>query len=206
MSAPGTPNVDTVATWLDLSNRKTLQNRVSSLRSKLGLGSDGKDLLPAGDVGRGSDGRYRLSAWMMTDVDLLEHRYQASLGLTSQDALAVLRDGMHLMAGPAFQAQKGYNWAAPQGVQARVAAIVNAYATRLMQLALEADRLDLVHEAVRRAELVIDDVIAETPVHRLEREVADATGDPALRAGVTDAQRRLNAYVEHTDSLVPDDL
>ena len=62
------------------------------------------------------------------------------------------------------------------------------------------------HEAVRRAELVIDDVIAETPVHRLEREVADATGDPALRAGVTDAQRRLNAYVEHTDSLVPDDL
>ena len=200
------PNVDTVATWLDLSNRKTLQNRVSALRSKLGLGSDGKDLLPAGDVGRGSDGRYRLSSWMMTDVDLLEHRYQASLGLASQDALTVLRDGMHLMAGPAFQAQKGYNWAAPQGVQARVAAIVNAYATRLMQLALEADRLDLVHEAVRRAELVIDDVIAETPVHRLEREVADATGDPALRAGVTDAQRRLNAYVEHTDSLVPDDL
>src|SRR5262249_1778380 len=39
------PNVDTVATWLDLSNRKTLQNRVSALRSKLGLGSDGKDLL-----------------------------------------------------------------------------------------------------------------------------------------------------------------
>jgi nucleoid-associated protein YgaU len=200
------PNVDTVATWLDLSNRKTLQNRVSSLRSKLGLGSDGKDLLPSGDVGRGSDGRYRLSTWMMTDVDLLEHRYQASLGLTSQDALCVLNDGMDLMAGPAFQAQKGYNWAAPQGVQARVAAIVNAYATRLMHLALEADRLDLVHEAVRRAELVIDDVIAETPVHRLEREVADATGDPALRAGVTDAQRRLSAYVERTDSLVPDDL
>ena len=72
------PNVDTIATSLD-GNRKSVQNRVSALRSKLGLGSDGKDLLPAGDVGRGSDGRYRLSPLMMTDVDLLEHRYQASL-------------------------------------------------------------------------------------------------------------------------------
>ena len=52
------------------------------------------------------------------------------------------------MRGGAFRAVKGYSWATPHGVQARIAAIVNTYATRLMQLALEADQLDLVAETV----------------------------------------------------------
>lgn len=196
------PNADTVATSLD-GTRKSIQNRVSGLRARLGVGSDGRDLLPAAIVGRGSDGRYRPSPRMMTDVDLLEHRYRASLQLPSNDALTVLRDGLPLMSGPTFRSAKGYSWAAPEGVQARIAAVVNAYATRLMQLALEADALELVLETVRRAETVIDDVVAETPLHRVEREIADATGHPALREGVVSALRRLSAYVDETDHMVP---
>jgi hypothetical protein len=199
------PNVDTVATWLD-GTRKSIQNRISALRAKLGVGSDGAELLPVASVGRGSDGRYRLSPQIMTDVELLEYRYQASLQLSSVDALEVLRDGLDLMGGPAFRAAKGYNWATPHGVQARLAAIVNAYATRLMRLALDADELDLVHETVRRAETVIDDVVAETPLHRVEREIADATGHPALRDGVTKALQRLSAYVDETDRVHPETL
>ena len=199
------PNIDTITTVLGRDKIKPIQNRVSTLRAKLGVGSDGEELLPLARSGRGAQGRYRVSRLVMTDVELLEHRYQCSLSLPSQEALVVLRDGLALMAGPAFRARKGFDWAVPEGVQSRVASIVNAYAARLMELAVESDQLDLVVEAARCAGRVIDDPVAEVPMRRLEREYAEATGNPELWAAVAEATRRLGIYAEETDRLVPDD-
>src|SRR5215207_6192167 len=126
------PNIDTLTTLLDRDNTKVMQNRISLLRNRLGVDRDGGELLPRSKGGRGATGRYLLSPQVMTDVELLEHRYQSSLGLVSSDALTVLRDGLALMGGPAFRSRKGYNWVAPEGVHARLASIVNAYAVRLM--------------------------------------------------------------------------
>ena len=105
------PNIDTITTVLGRDKIKPIQNRVSTLRAKLGVGSDGEELLPLARSGRGAQGRYRVSPLVMTDVELLEHRYQCSLSLPSQDALVVLHDGLALMAGPAFRARKGFDWA-----------------------------------------------------------------------------------------------
>ncbi len=201
-----TPNVDTLATIVGASTIRSVQNRISRLRSKLGIGSDGNDLIPLARPGRNAKGTYRVSALVMTDVELLEHRYRAALNLTTSDALDVLTDGLKLMDGPAFRARHGYSWAVPEGVHARIAAVVNAYAATLMEHAFDAGRLDLVLETARRAGQVIDDAVAELPMWRLERDYADRSGDPELTAAAREALERLRRYSDDTDSLAPNNL
>ncbi len=215
------PNVDTVTTLLtddDDTNRpaghngarpepahRVIQRRVSKLRARLGVGADGELLLPAAQKGPNTACAYTVSPRVLTDVELLEHRYQASLQLPSGDALAVLRDGLGLLCGPALRARKGYGWAFPEGVMARIYNVVTAYAARLMELAFEADLPDVVLETVRRAGQAIDDPVAEAPMRRLEREYARATGNPQLLASAEAAHQRLHAYRDDFDAHVDDD-
>ncbi len=58
--------------------RKTIENRMSKLRKALGVGSDGHDLLPEAAPGRGGRSHYLVSPLVLTDIDLLEHRYHAA--------------------------------------------------------------------------------------------------------------------------------
>jgi hypothetical protein len=51
----------------------------------------------------GTPGRYTVSPRVLTDVDLIEHRYHTAVGLASGDSLALLRDGLKLFRGPAFR-------------------------------------------------------------------------------------------------------
>src|SRR5215213_562445 len=208
--------MDTITTFLqgDVSlddddtkriTTKTVLNRLSTLRRRLGCDEDGVELLPTSKGGRQAGGqaavgRYTVSPRVMTDVELLEHRYQTSLGLTSQEALIVLRDGLELMGGPAFRARKGYSWASGEGVQGKLACIINTYAARLMELAFEADDLPLVLETCRWAGRVIDDAVLELPMLRRQAAYAEASGDSALCKAVSEAKRRLRDYTDDTDS------
>lgn len=144
------PNIDTIDAMLGRDNAiKTPQSRMSRIRDKLGVASDDLDLLPPAGTTSADPGRYHLSGRVLTDVDLIEHRYHAAQQLPSADAMAVLRDGLDLFAGPPFRGPRaGYGWAYTEGVISRVTNVVNAYASLLMKLAFEADDVPLVLDAV----------------------------------------------------------
>ena len=121
--------------------RKTIENRMSLLRRKLGTGSDDHDLLPEAAPGRGGRSHYLVSPLVLTDIDLLEHRYHTAESLPSSDALAVLQDGLELMRGPLFRSRRGYEfWPHSEGVIVEMISIIQAYATRLIELAADAER------------------------------------------------------------------
>ena len=195
------PNVDAVITMMGNKEVRTIQNRVGSLRTRLGTGSDGNEMIPRAQKGPHTGCVYLVSERVLTDVDLIEHRYQTSLQLPSSLALEVLRDGLALFTGPAFRARHGYDWAWPEGVMARVFNLVNVYAAKLMELAFDAGDLQLVLDTIRHAGCVMTDPIVEAPMRRLEREYADATGDPDLLASATEARRRLLAHLNDHDTL-----
>jgi len=201
----GRPNIDTITAMLGRdSGHRAMQTRMSKLRVRLGVDDDGNDLLPRAAVGRNSPGRYQVSTKVLTDVELIEHRYHTALDLASSEALEVLRDGLAMFGGPAFRARKGYDWAYPEGIVANIHATVLAYATHLMDLAFERNDIALVLETVRCAGRVIDDPLAEMPMRELERDYAQACSDPELAASVTEAHRRLAQYVDEVDRLAPD--
>ena len=180
---------------------KTLRNRASALRRNLGVGADGEDLLPrAAQPGR--KGRYQLSPRVLTDVDLIEHRFHTATGLASGDALPLLRDGLAWFGGPAFRGGgDGYGWIGPEGVLTRITNVVIAYATMLMELAFDADDLALVLQAAAAAGRVIDDPVALMPMSEVQRQFAEASGDPDLTAAVVEAHRRLRAHADAYDPL-----
>ena len=209
------PNVDTIRFLLgrtrldahgdeDLKEpaRKTLHTRISSLRSKLGFGADNQPLLPTATDGEAGKGRYTVSSRVLTDVDLIEHRFHTARQLASGDALPVLRDGLSLFNGPAFRGtRKGYDWAPSEMVLAKVANIVNAYTTLLMQLAFDNDDIALVLETAKCGGRVVDDPIAFSPVQDVQRQMAEASADPDLAEAVLEAHRRLLAHAEQYDPL-----
>ncbi len=200
------PNVDTIANMLNTElGNNAIQSRVSRLRRKLGVGSDGQDLIPPAATGRGSPGRYQVSPLVVTDAELIDHRYQTSLHLDPCHALDVLRDGLTLFTGPSFRARKGYDWVFPERVQARIYSVVTDYAKRLMDLAFADNDIPLVLEAARCAGHVINDPVVELPVHRLIRDYADCCGNPDLAASVAEARRRLIEHIDDNDPLVEDE-
>ena len=149
------------------------------------MAADGEDLLPrAAQPGR--KGRYQLSPRVLTDVDLIEHRFHTATGLASGDALRLLRDGLVWFGGPAFRGGgDGYGWIGPEGVLTRITNVVIAYATMLMELAFDADDLALVLQAAAAAGRVIDDPVALMPMSEVQRQFAEASGDPDLTAAVS---------------------
>ena len=181
--------------------KRTIQNRLSSLRRRLGEGSDGEDLLPECPRGGGNLGSYRVSDLVRTDLEMLEHRFETAKQLGSFDALTVLRDGLELMGGPLFRARKGYNWAVAEGYQSYAAQLVIAYATMLMDLAMERDDIALVLQTAAVASRVVDDPMMEVPMRRAETAYAEASGHPELVESVATAKRRLLDYVQNEDSL-----
>lgn len=208
------PNIDTIYTLLvddpfgGRSKRpipreplRPMQQRVSRLRVKLGTDTDGNDLLPAAKPGRGSPSRYTVSERVLTDVELLEHRYHTSLELSSEEAFDLLRDGLATFRGPMLRAKKGYSWAATEGITSRIGTFVIAYAVRLMELAFERNDIPVVLETVRCCGIVLDDPLVELQAWQRIDDLAEATAHPDLVAAVREARRRLATYVEVTDPV-----
>ena len=184
----------------EISDR-TAGNRVSGLRRTLGAGPDGNDLLSKAQAGRYSDGAMQLSHLVLTDYDLLRHRYDASLDMTSFDAIKVLRDGLPLLRGPLFRVRSGYRWVSPEGITSQLQSGVIDYAARLMELAMEVDDIALVLKATSIAGCVLDDPMVELPIRNVEKHYADATGSPELAQSVLAAKHRFMDYVNTEDAL-----
>lgn len=185
----------------DEISERTAGNRVSSLRRSLGAGPDGNDLLSKAQAGRYSNGAMQLSRLVLTDYDLLRHRYDASLDLTSFDAINVLRDGLPLLRGPLFRVRSGYRWVSPEGITSQLQSGVIDYAARLMELAMEVDDIALVLKATSIAGCVLDDPMVELPIRNVEKHYADATGSPELAQSVLAAKHRFMEYVNTEDAL-----
>ncbi len=182
--------------------KKTVENRVSRLRGRLGVGSDGRDLLPEASSGRNGRSHYLVSPLVLTDVDLLEHRYHTADTLGSTDALTVLRDGLELMEGPLFRARKGFDgWPQSEGVVVSMTAIVQSYATRLIGLAVDVDDIALVIRTTATAGRVLDNPLSEFPMRQAEQAYAEACGDTDLLASVEGARQRLIEYIDTDDAL-----
>jgi len=182
--------------------KKTVENRVSRLRGRLGVGSDGRDLLPEASSGRNGRSHYLVSPLVLTDVDLLEHRYHTADTLGSTDALTVLRDGLELMEGPLFRARKGFDgWPQSEGVVVSMTAIVQSYATRLIGLAVDVDDIALVIRTTATAGRVLDNPLSEFPMRQAEQAYAGACGDTELLASVEGARQRLIEYIDTDDAL-----
>lgn len=184
----------------EISDR-TAGNRVSGLRRALGAGPDGLDLLSKAQAGRYSNGAMQLSHLVLTDYDLLRHRYDASLDMTSFDAINVLRDGLPLLRGPLFRVRSGYRWVSPEGITSQLQSGVIDYAARLMELAMEVDDIALVLKATSIAGCVLDDPMVELPIRNVEKHYADATGSPELAQSVLAAKHRFMEYVNTEDAL-----
>ena len=182
--------------------KKTIENRVSRLRSRLGVGSDGNDLLPESSSGRNGRSHYMVSPLVVTDVDLLEHRYHVADTLSSADALDVMRDGLSLMEGPLFRARKGFDgWPQSEGVVVAMTAIVQSYATRLIELAVDVDDIALVIRTTATAGRVLDNPLSEFPMRQAEQAYAEACGDSELLASVEGARQRLIEYIDADDAF-----
>jgi hypothetical protein len=64
-----------------------------------------------------------------------------------------------------------------------------------MQLAFDIDDIPLVLEAAGAAGRVVDDPIDLYPTWQVQKQIADASGDPDLAAAVLEARRRMLAYL-----------
>jgi nucleoid-associated protein YgaU len=182
--------------------KKTVENRVSRLRGRLGVGSDGRDLLPEASSGRNGRSHYLVSPLVLTDVDLLEHRYHTADTLGSTDALTVLRDGLELMEGPLFRARKGFDgWPQSEGVVVSMTALVQSYATRLIGLAVDVDDIALVIRTTATVGRVLDNPLSEFPMRQAEQAYAEACGDTDLLASVEGARQRLIEFIDTDDAL-----
>ena len=205
MFRPRRPNIDTLVSTLDPEmtivgdEHRYIQKRMSKLRTSLGQGTDGEDLIPPNAGGRGQHARYGVSPQVMTDIELLEHRLNAAAELSTAEALEVLAGGLDLLCGPPFRAPAGYDWAVPEGFTSRIANLVNTYAIRVMELGATAGAVELVYAAASAAFRVVEDPLASLPVGRAAHLYVDAFGDPDLKDLVQAARRKALDYAASTD-------
>jgi hypothetical protein len=137
------------ALWPDGRSPKTLHNRMSGLRNKLGLGADGQLLLP-----HGTDDRYRLSPRVTSDWRRALSRIQHADTVPSNEAVATLRDALELVTGPPFVATTGYSWAYSEGLATEMIEVIKHAARHLAELSFDAGDPTGAIWAVRRGQRV----------------------------------------------------
>lgn len=185
--------------------KKTIENRISRLRQKLGTDSLGNDMLPDSIPGTLGRGRYVISQRVVTDLELLDDRLAVADALSSSDALEVLAGGLDLMTGPLFRCHAGFDyWPHTEGVIADATALVQIYATRLIELAGESNNAPLVVRTATAAGRVLDDPIAQIPFRQAVTRFAHVCADPALHASIEQARQHLLEHLMETDRA--DDL
>jgi hypothetical protein len=78
--------------------------------------------------------------------------------------------------------------------------IIQAYATRLIELAADARDTALVIRTTSTSGRVLDNPLAEFPMRQAEHLYAQACGDDALLASVESARKKLIAYIDTDDT------
>ncbi len=79
-------------------------------------------------------------------------------------------------------------------------AIVQSYATRLIELAVD-DDIALVLRTTATAGRVLDNPLSEFPMRQAEQAYAEACGDSELLASVESARQRLIEYIDADEAF-----
>jgi hypothetical protein len=204
MRADGPINIDRLATLLahdDWRTPKTrsIQARISHLRRKLGLGSDGAPLLPDSRTATGNPNRYLISERVVTDVDVLDDAYKRSLGLPSSEAMHVLRSALDLVRGRPYTAKAGYSWAYDEHAVSRSVQVVGDVASRLIELYGECGDVAQVRATIERASKAMDEPMSEVSYRLAERQLASQAQFRELRASAQEFESRLEAFLDADD-------
>jgi hypothetical protein len=203
----GPINIDRLATLLAHDEWRTpkirsIQARISHLRRKLGAGKDGLPLLPDSRVATGSPSRYRISARVVTDIDILDHAYRLSLELPSGEAISTLRSALEVVRGKPYMARAGYSWAYDEHAASRAVQVVGDVACRLVELCGDAGDLPGVRAAIERASRAIDDPMAEVGLRLAESRLSDMPQFAGLRDSAHVFAAQLASYLDENDPAV----
>lgn len=185
----GPINLDRLTTLLSpdewaTTNPRSVQQRLSVVRTKLGTGRGDEPLVPAGVTGRGSPGLYTVSDRVGTDVELIEAAYRVSLELSTHEAIDLLVEQLPLLRGVPFTARAGYGWAHDHRYVDRAAAACSDLVCRLLDLAADVAEVVAVNDAVDRNAAVQPSELAEVPVRTRQAELALRTKQPDSLASV----------------------
>jgi hypothetical protein len=186
------------ALWPEGRSLKTLHNRMSELRTKLGLDTSGKALLP-----HSSDDRYRLSPHVHSDWHRLLARIEHADAAPSGEAMDLLRGGLELVTGSPFVATSGYSWAFSEGIATEMVEVVKHAARRLAELCLDAGDPTGAVWAARRGQLVTSPADSQ----QLTLIAMNAQRELGNPAAAIEAYRELLADLDDLDpELEPDPM
>jgi len=122
----------------------TFNNLVSTSRTQLGASTSGELHLPTA-----RDGRYRVSAFVRTDLQRFRDRVAYSRHQTGADQIATLKEALRLVRGHAFAGTtRGYEWAITGGLNATIEREVVEASHRLAVICLEAKDVSGTQQAV----------------------------------------------------------
>lgn len=121
--------------------RSTVWNRISKARSVLGAH------LPAREQGTS---RVQLAPTVGTDLDHFANLVRCADDESSDEAIRLLAEALELVEGQPFDAA-GYDWAHQKQHHAYACELIESTAIRLVDLALDAGRVDVGRRAVSQA-------------------------------------------------------
>jgi nucleoid-associated protein YgaU len=170
---------------------KTVWNVIGATRRALGDLEDGSPAMPAADRSRG--GSLQLAAGVTTDLAILRRLVSEADGASSSEAITLLREGLSLVTGPPFDAV-GYDWAYRDQDVAEASTLIEQAAERLVELALEADQVDIAREAVVRG---LRGLPGNEELYRCRMRVEHHAGN---LPGVTAAYEELVAYLDDLET------
>ena len=191
---PNGDTADTIMTQLwptQPAAPKTFRNRCTNLRTKLGTGHDNQLLFPESR----DTGLYRTSNLVTTDLARFRARVHHAEQAPSREAIDLLKQALALVTGPPFRASIGYDWAYAEQIEDHANHDIQHAASRLAELALEAEDPHTALWAAAQAKLALG-VLAAEPLGRLEMLAHAHNGNTAA---ITDVYRALQTALEADD-------
>jgi hypothetical protein len=170
---------------------KTVWNLVGRTRTALGQLPDGTWALPPSDRNRRMRG---LAPGVTTDLAILRHLYEQALDVSSAEAIGLLRQGLALVEGPPFDADR-YDWA-HHGTQdvAEASRLVEQASEQLVDLALDNDDIDTARESITQG---LRGLPGDEILYRLRMRVEHHAGN---LPGVTAAYDELLRYLAELET------
>ncbi|HWL41773.1 MAG TPA: BTAD domain-containing putative transcriptional regulator [Ilumatobacter sp.] len=169
---------------------KTAWNLYAKTRRALGAFADGTPVMPSADRARGM---LRLDQRVTTDVAVLHGLVEEAAERSSVDAIALLRDGLALVQGPPFDGA-GFDWAHRDQDVADASALIERAVDMLVDLALQADDIDVAREAVTRG---LRGLPGDEQLYRRRMRLEARAGN---HAGVVAAYDELTTHLAEFDT------
>lgn len=169
---------------------KTVWNLVTRTRRALGDFDDGQPVMPTTDRTRGL---LRLDPRVTTDLTILVDRLEQARDASSTVAIGLLAEALDLIDGPPYDAA-GYEWAHRDQDVAYASTAIEQTAELLVQLALDADRVDVARDGLVNA---LRGLPGNENLYRLRMRVEHHAGN---HTAVAAAFGELSVYLADLDS------